>query len=160
MSGAGSRPEWYDILRHVAEQLEKDFRELGHNFKVVIEEGLVFDVVDQINRNMDKAKMKPPHASKIAGLVAFWICRLKPFYIQHASPEIFRFINELVGLKVGLAICQKYTGADQDRPVHLHLDERILSEWMMSARYHSYSLASFIIAFELLASQPSQPSSA
>jgi len=149
-----SRPEWYRILQDVVKEVEADIRQFGNNdFEVVIEEGIVREIANRVNQDTDRYRWKMPSAPKMAGLVAFWICKLKPFYKYHESKTTFRYINEVVGLRVGLAICQEYTKTDKGQPVRLCMDGRVLSDWIASSRYYYHSLHSSIIAFEIFVNQ-------
>jgi len=149
-----SHPEWYRILQDVVKEVEVDIQQFGHkDFEVVIEESIVREIATRVNQDADRYRWKMPNAPKMAGLVAFWICKLKPFYKYYESKTTFRYINEVVGLRVGLAICQEYMKTDKGQPVRLHMDGRVLSNWIASSRYYCHSLHSSIIAFEILVSQ-------
>ena len=145
------RPEWFNILSEVAKKTEDNFRQKGRDFEIVVEEAIVYDVANQINRTMNRSRMKQPNAPKIAGVVSFWIRKLKPLHIHDESKMTFGFVNELVALKVGLAICEKYMTDAQGNQLPLRLDTRIMHDWVASFRYHSHSPHSSIISFEMLA---------
>ena len=146
-----SDPQWFEILYKITDETEKIYQAKGFNFEVFIEEAIVQDVAAQINRTMKASGIEKPNPAKIAGVVSFWIRKLKPLIITAQPQETFRLINELVALKVGLAICDKYMKDENGESICLRLNKRILRDWVASLRYHSHSPHSSIIAFEMLA---------
>ena len=111
---------------------------------------IVLDVVEQIDKSLDSLGVGNPNQSKIAGIVAFWIRKLKPLYQSANAAKFILPLNEYVSLMVGIGIC--YGGPSDSMVTVTGFDPRILNDWVFSFRYHSHSPHSSIIAFETLLS--------
>ena len=133
---------WRKILDDLTTKAENDFELI-----VSIEMAIVKEVQEKVHDAL--AKFKEPNAAKIAGIVAFWIRRLKPLRVEKESLNAFLLINEFLALKVGLAICEKYF--DDSMKQKITLNPRILRDWVFSFRYNSHSPHSSLISFEMLA---------
>jgi len=135
---------WEDILFELAVKMERDFC-------LVI--GIEYDIIEEIKgrfqESFDRLDGVAPNAAKCAGLVAFWIRKLKPLSIHPTSEFSFLPLNEYVALLVGLAICARYF--DNSDKASIRLNPRILRDWIFSFRYNSHSPHSSLISFELLA---------
>jgi hypothetical protein len=139
-----SNIRWLDILTQEAAYVEE-------NYKVCIEidEAVVLEAERLINDHLSATGLIQPNVAKIAGLVAFWIRKLKPLHITFNSSNRLSTVNELVGLRIGLALCNLYVDDNsKDHEVKLH--PRIFNDWVTSFRYHSHSPSSSINSFELL----------
>lgn len=101
-----------------------------------------------VNNNVDWRKV----LVKIAGIVVFWVRKLKPFYYdfdEAAKSGKLHPLNELIAIQTGLAICSQYKD-DCSLLDDIRLSDRVLKDWLHSLRYHSHSPYSSILAFELL----------
>ena len=135
---------WYDILLDLVEKAEKAF-----DLKIGIELDIIDEIQVRVQESLDRIDGTAPNAAKNAGIVAFWIRKLKPPSIHQTSNYSFLPLNEYIALKVGLAICAKYF--DDTRKEKISLNPRILRDWVFSFRYNSHSPHSALISFEMLA---------
>ena len=143
--------KWMDLLYEVAEEDERLFAARGVQFTVCIQRPVAEEVGQRIERSITLDGIERGNAAKIAGVTAFWIRKLKPLYIEPSAetPKTYAFINELVSLQVGVAICNRYFSDAGLRGVRLN--RRVLKDWLTSFRYHSHSPSSSIISFEMMA---------
>ncbi len=137
---------WFTILCAEAEELEKIF-----NIKVLVEEATALEISKLISDTLPNIGIERPNVAKIAGQIAFWIRRLKPLRIDPSSPNYLVTLNEIAALRVGLAVCNIYKD-DSAKTISSTPPRRILCDWINSFRYHSHSLHSSMISFELLVS--------
>jgi len=135
---------WEEILLEFSGRMEEDF-----DLKIGIEYDIINEIQARFQESFDRIDGPIPNAAKIAGIVAFWIRKLKPLSIHPDSDFSFLPLNEYVALLVGLAICARYF--DDDRKERLRLNPRILRDWVFSFRYNSHSPHSALISFEMLA---------
>lgn len=91
-----------------------------------------------------------PNVAKVAGHVVFWIRKLKP--VSHSAGSVNKLltINEVIGILVGVSICQHYF--DDHSKAQIRFSDRIMKDWASSLRNHSHSPHSCAISFEFLAS--------
>ena len=133
---------WLTILDSLTAAAEREF-----SLIVSIEKAVIKEVQERVDSGL--ANFQEPNAAKTAGIVAFWIRRLKPLRVERESPKPFLLINEFIALKVGISICEQYY--DDARKEKITLNPRILRDWIFSFRYHSHSPHSSLISFEMLA---------
>ncbi len=89
-----------------------------------------------------------PNGAKIAGILVFWIRKLKPIFILKESKNKHHLINEIAALMTGLAICNIYHIRKlKDK---ISISDRVFDDWIHSLHIHSHSPNSTAIAFELL----------
>jgi len=122
-----------------------------YGLSLTIDRDVLREISEQAEGTLFQLNMSTlPNVAKVAGHVAFWIRKLKP--IAHAPDSTHKMltINEIVGILVGVGICQKYFD-DQTRK-GFRLPKRIMLDWVMSLRTHSHSPHSCAITFEFLAS--------
>jgi len=120
-----------------------------YNLKIGIEHAIITEIQVRLQESLDRIDGSTPNAAKNAGLVAFWIRKLKPLSIHPDSEFSFLPLNEYIALLVGLAICAKYF--DDSKKETFQLNPRILRDWIFSFRYNSHSPHSSLISFEMLA---------
>ena len=133
---------WLTILDSLTAAAEREF-----SLVVSIEKAVIKEIQERVDSGL--ANFQEPNAAKIAGIVAFWIRRLKPLRVERESPNPFLLINEFIALKVGISICEQYY--DDARKEKITLNPRILRDWIFSFRYNSHSPHSSLISFEMLA---------
>jgi hypothetical protein len=136
--------DWQAILYAEAADVEKNYLVC-----VEIDEAIVLEAERIIRDNIDSIGLVQPNVAKIAGLVAFWLRKLKPLRIAGNSPNNLLTLNEVVALRIGLAICNAYND-DASKAQKIKLPPRILNDWVKNFRYHSHSPNSSMISFELL----------
>ncbi|MDR0379752.1 MAG: hypothetical protein LBI62_07415 [Candidatus Accumulibacter sp.] len=140
-----SNVKWDSVFREVANRVEKKLR-----LSICIESVVVEEIERRVDRTLQNYDQ--PNAAKIAGVVAFWIRKLKPMTISPESKRAFSMINEYVSILIGMSICSRYfddfTKTDAEGVVRIN--SRILKDLMYSFRYHSHSPHSSVILFEAL----------
>ena len=144
--------KWMDLLYKVAEETERLFAARGNQLTICIQKPIVDETGWRIKQNVEREGITQGNAAKIAGVTAFWIRKLKPLYVEpSAMPpyKTYNFINELVSLQVGVAICNRYFSDEGLRGIRIN--QRVLQDWLTSFRYHSHSPSSSIISFEMMA---------
>lgn len=119
-----------------------------YNVILGVDVDILAEVAFCVKKNLAAMDVDHPNVAKVAGLVSFWIRKLKPIYTAPESPNKEILINEVVSLYVGLSICKKYY--DDTTRTDFKIKPRILRDWVHSFRYHSHSPSSSLIAFELL----------
>ena len=140
--------KWMDLLYEVVEGTERLFAARGNPLVICIQKPVVEEIGWRIEQNVNREGINQGNAAKMAGVTAFWIRKLKPLYIE-PSQKTYNFINELVSLQVGVAICNKYFSDEGVRGIRIN--QRVLKDWLTSFRYHSHSPSSSIISFEMMA---------
>ncbi|MBM2814520.1 MAG: hypothetical protein HW421_1282 [Ignavibacteria bacterium] len=135
-----------DLLRlilYVTNYCEKSFK-----IQTNIDADIVGEIYKQAQNSL-KSFQSEPNEAKIAGIIVFWIRKLKPIHHKAESPNKQLLINENVALLVGLSICNKnsyqYTKANL-----ISIRQRIYIDWVKSLRMQSHSPNSMAIAFEIL----------
>ena len=137
--------DWKKIITDEAAYAEEHFSIL-----VEIDEAIVLEAERMICDDIASIGLIRPNVAKIAGLVAFWIRKLKPLRVAANSPNRLLTLNEFVALRIGLAICNAYHD-DNSKPHKIYLPPRVLNDWIKSFRYHAHSPHTSMIAFELVA---------
>lgn len=138
--------DWNKVFEVAVDQVEPI---LG--VTLMVDEVIIREVEEHAKQSLQNLKMNSvPNVAKVAGHIAFWIRKLKP--ISHAPETAAHFmpINELIGLHVGMAICQKWFD-DHSRPEGFHVSGRVYKDWIKSLRFNSHSPQSTAISFEILA---------
>lgn len=136
--------DWFAILYQQAQTIEQ-----SAGVKIVISKAICLEIGRLINDNLLAIGLIHPNVAKIAGQVAFWVRKLKPLSIAQDSPNYLLTVNELAGLRIGLAICNTFKD-DNSKVQSIALPPRIFRDWVNSFRYHSHSPHSSMISFELL----------
>ncbi|MDR2054779.1 MAG: hypothetical protein LBQ10_02790 [Desulfovibrio sp.] len=136
--------DWRSVLHAEATRVEADFKII-----VEIDEAVVLEAERLIRDSISAIGLIQPNVAKVAGLIAFWLRKLKPLGIAADSPNRLLTVNEVVALRIGLAICNAYKD-DCSKGSPIKLPARILRDWVTSFRYHSHSPNSSMISFELL----------
>lgn len=85
---------------------------------------------------------------KMAGLLCFWIRKLKPFSVPEKE-EANRFVNETIALYSALYLVLGYGINAGERPC-LNLDGNYIHDLIVSLRYNSFSPHSTAYLFESL----------
>lgn len=135
--------DWFKILYEITATAEKKF-----NLSLTIEGEIAKEIEVLVKRNLASIEIQKPNVAKVAGIVAFWIRKLKPIGFASDSKNKLLTVNEYVSLMVGLSICHKYfDDASRDK---FKIHKRILKDWISSFRYHSHSPHSSLTAFEIL----------
>jgi hypothetical protein len=148
-----SNVDWKKLLIEVASAASA-----GMNVSICVESFILDEINDRIDDSLAGLRIDRPNVAKIAGIVAFWVRKLKPFFYDPAETATggkLTTLNELVAVQVGLAICQTYK--DDLSRESFHLSERLLLDWLHSLRFHSHSPLSSLFAFELLTSADRVP---
>lgn len=138
---------WREILMEIAGNISTEF-----DLNILVEDFVVQEISDRIDNSLNHIEFDNPNVAKIAGIVAFWVRKLKPFHYdfdEMANSGKLHPLNELVAVQTGLAICSLYK--DDYSLDNIRLSPRVLKDWLHSLRYHSHSPYSSILAFELLA---------
>ena len=146
-----SNIKWRDVLSNIAVDISTEF-----DLNIIVENFILEEIEDRIHISLDAMNMEKPNVAKIAGVVAFWVRKLKPFsYTQDegAKGNKLHTLNELIGIQAGLAICNSYK--DDYSRTEFHLSERVLTDWLHSLRFHSHSPHGSLFAFELLTTENS-----
>lgn len=135
---------WDVLLLAVASRIEKK-----HHVRIAVDKAILFDVGRTVRSSLEALGLTKPNVAKIAGQVAFWLCRLKPLQIANDSPNTLLTVNELAALYVGLALCATYKD-DNAKPQPVAIPPRLFRDWVHSFRYHDHSPQASMLAFELL----------
>lgn len=138
--------DWSNVLKETVTSIEEQT-----GIKIIIEQRVIDEIDESIQTFFSNAGLTRPNVYKVAAIVAFWIRKLKPIMIHPDSVGYYVWLNELVALKVGLAVCERYF--DDAGKKQLAINQRVLKDWVLSWRYHSHSPHSSIIAFEMLFSE-------
>ena len=138
---------WQEVLSDAATLCERVYQ-----VRLTIDRDILREISEQAEGTLLQLNMSTlPNVAKVAGHVAFWIRKLKPVAHSPDSTHKMLTINEIVGILVGVGICQKYFD-DKTRNV-FRLPSRIMLDWAMSLRTRSHSPHSCAITFEFLASE-------
>jgi hypothetical protein len=143
--------EWGKVLKRVATNISTEYR-----LNIIVEEYILKEIQERIKATLEDLRMDAPNVAKIAGVVAFWVRKLKPFsyaYCKAAEGEKFYALNELVAIETVFAVCSQYND-DYTNPERFMPSERLLKDWIHSLRFHSHSPHSLIFIFELLTTNP------
>lgn len=137
---------WGQVLTSQATDIAN---ELG--LDIIVESFILEEIKDRIELSLKDMDIEKPNVAKIAGVVTFWVRKLKPF--SYASEAIangnkLHTLNELIAVQTGLAICNTYK--DDYSLDDFHLSKRLLIDWLHSLRFHSHSPASTLFVFEIL----------
>lgn len=139
--------DWEAILMDAANLCEKEF-----DVSIEIDRDIVREITTYASNTLSSLNMATmPNIAKVAGHFAFWIRKLKPIRHSVHSKNKLLTINEVIGITVGVAICQRYF--DDTTKQSFRLPRRIMMDWAMSMRFHSHSPHSCAITFEFLASE-------
>ena len=85
---------------------------------------------------------------KEAGILCFWVRKLKPFSVP-TNEEANRYVNETIALYSGIYLvmgCNKMDGSESK----LNLDGNFIHDLIVSLRYNSFSPHSTAYLFESL----------
>jgi hypothetical protein len=139
--------DWIAVLNSAAALCERVYA-----IQLDIDRDIVREITLRANDTLDALNMSSmPNVAKIAGHVAFWIRKLKPITHSQDSQNKLLTINEVIGILVGIGICQRYFDSQVRRP--FKLPHRVMKDWAVSLRNHSHSPHSCAIAFEFLANE-------
>lgn len=136
--------DWFTILCREAAVIEKKA-----NICIDIDEAIVLEVDRLVREHLLATGLQHPNVAKVAGQVMFWVGKLKPLRLSADSPNSLLTLNELAGLRIGLAICNAYRD-DSSKGRHITLPPRIGRDWVSSLRYDYHSPHSSMLSFELL----------
>lgn len=137
--------DWLTIFTNAVLSAEKHI-----GLSLIIHEYVVEEVKHYINRTA-KNLNTPPNVAKAAGLVAFWLRKLKPVSHHPDSENTNTCINEYIAIHTGLGICKGYFD-DTSKETAWTYDKRIVTDWVKSLRYNSHSPHGSMILFELIGS--------
>jgi hypothetical protein len=138
--------DWRSVLTGIAADVSTEL-----NLNIIVENYILVEIADRIHISLEYMGIARPNVAKIAGVVAFWVRKLKPFSYapdETAKSGKFHALNELIGIQAGLAICNSYK--DDYSREEFRLSSRLLIDWLHSLRFHSHSPHSSLLAFELL----------
>lgn len=141
--------DWETVLTNIAVDVSIEFC-----LDILVENYILQEVEDRISSSLAVMNIERPNVAKIAGVVAFWVRKLKPFCYapdQAARSNKLSPLNELIGVQAGLAICRLYK--DDFSCEEFHLPKRLLTDWLHSLRFHSHSPHSALFSFELLTTE-------
>jgi hypothetical protein len=139
--------KWDEILTTIAADISIEFE-----LDIIVESYILKEIQMRVDATLANLHMEKPNVAKIAGVVAFWVRKLKPFcyaYSEIAKSGKLSTLNELIAIQAGLAICRQCYddySAEEFQP----LSKRLLNDWLHSLRFHSHSPHSSMFAFELL----------
>lgn len=136
---------WADILSHAVGIIEK-----GQNAKFTINPVVQDEITRMIQTSIAELGFPSPSVAKLAGIVAFWVCKLQPVRISEDSPNYYCFPNEHAALLIGLTLADLYKDEKTGERKQVRLDTNLMGDWMRIFRYHSYTLHSTILSFEIL----------
>jgi hypothetical protein len=142
--------DWHKILIQIAIDISTRL-----DLKIFVEDYILKEIEDRVYDSLRGLHIPRPNVAKIAGVVAFWVRKLKPFSYdadETASGNKFHALNELIAIEAGISICNSYK--DDYSRVEFSLDKRLLLDWLHSLRFHSHSPHSSMFAFELLTTAP------
>lgn len=138
--------KWAPILESACALVEK-----RNDIVLMIDVDVVAEISIRVAETLKQLNMSTlPNVAKVAGHVAFWIRKLKPLAHAPESRNKLLTANEVVGVLVGVGICQQYF--DDTARSKFRMPDRIMRDWVSSLRNHSHSPHSCAIAFEFLAS--------
>jgi hypothetical protein len=141
--------DWQKILISIAGDISREL-----DLDIVAENYILDEISDRINNTLTGLHMQKPNVAKIAGVVTFWVRKLKPFSYSPsdmAKGAKLSPLNELIAIQSGLAICYKYN--DDYSRSNFKLSKRLLKDWLHTLRFHSHSPHSSLFAFELLTTE-------
>ena len=137
---------WLEILEKAVSTVEKNLE-----VKLIIEHLVVEEIKKYILATSNNLETRP-NVAKSAGLVAFWIRKLKPVSHHPDSEKTNTLVNEVIAIHTGLGICKNYfDDGTKDKP--WKYDGRVVTDWANSLRYNSHSPHSSMILFEFIGSQ-------
>lgn len=84
---------------------------------------------------------------KMAGVICFWLRKLKPFFVPDKAEEN-RFINETVAFLVGYSLVFQY--AESENLHHPKISDTFFHDMVSSLRYNSHSPNGAAFLFEAL----------
>jgi hypothetical protein len=143
------RFDWSQVLFDATTLCER-----SNDVKLCIDRDIVKEISEKANASLAALNMQTiPNVAKVAGHVAFWIRKLKPIYHAADTPNKLLTCNEVIGILVGIGICQRYF--DDHSKQGIHLSSRVAKDWAASLRTHSHSPHSCAIAFEFFATSDS-----
>lgn len=140
--------EWNKVLLNIVEWAEENYQ-----LTLFIDAEVVEEISIRVRKSAADLNIAKPNVAKIAGLVTFWIRKLKPIWHHPESNKKILTINEKIAFLVGLSICRKYSD-DTSRIAPYPYNDRIFSDWIASLRYNSHSPHSSMISFELIGTHP------
>ncbi|MDR1684966.1 MAG: hypothetical protein LBR82_00735 [Desulfovibrio sp.] len=138
--------DWKKLLIEVAGSVSD-----GMNISICVENFILDEISERIEASLTNLHIERPNVAKIAGIVAFWVRKLKPFFydpVETATGGKLTTLNEMIAVQSGLTICKTYK--DDWSKENFHLSDRLLFDWLHSLRFHSHSPHSSLFAFELL----------
>jgi hypothetical protein len=141
--------DWQHLLIEIAGTTSAEM-----NISICVESFILDEISDRIKDSIDNLHIARPNVAKLAGIVAFWVRKLKPFFYDPAETATggkLTTLNELIAVQAGLAICKTYK--DDWSKENFHLSERLLLDWLHSLRFHSHSPHGSLFAFELLTTE-------
>lgn len=105
----------------------------------------VEDSLDRDFRSFEAPEGYEPSPFKMAGVICFWLRKLKPFSVPD-KPEESRFINETVAFLVGYSLVFQYAESKElHRP---KISDTFFHDMVTSLRYNSHSPNSAAFLFE------------
>ena len=107
----------------------------------------VEDSLDRDFRSFEAPEGYEPSPFKMAGVLCFWLRKLKPFSVPEKTEEN-RFINETVALLVGFSLVFQY--AESEKLHHPKISDTFFHDMVSSLRYNSHSPNGAAFLFEAL----------
>lgn len=143
-----SKADLFTILQDAVAKYEKKYSCSVVIYMPVLEE--CFRKVEISLRNLsvyfDAKSDYAPSNFKIAGIVCFWIRKLKPCYVPSTTNNLF--VNEIIALLTAFRIVRRYSLAKQKSM--LVANKEAFRELVTSLRYNSWSPSSLAFLFESL----------
>ena len=134
--------DWQKVFFDHATWIEEKF-----NLDLQIDATILNELATGIEGAVTKVyDIEAPNTAKLAGVIVFWIRRLKPVSHAPTSPMKYLYVNELLAYIIGFSICKKYYQVNAYQGLHT----RLRHDFIHSLRYHSHSPSSVAILFESL----------
>jgi hypothetical protein len=136
--------DWEKVLSAQADWVKKVFK-----VDLWVDGEVTSELKVFVDKSLSEINLDDPSIYKKAGIVTFWIRKLRPLVPFRGQPKKWLVANEMVALIIGLAICRQskeFATINLSQPPY----NRIIKDWIHSLRYHSHSPNSSVISFELL----------
>lgn len=134
---------WPEIIKKAAGQMEKKYK-----IKLTIDENIIFEINRMLEYNISALGYQP-NVAKFAGLLAFWIRKLKPVSLSADSPNYYLASNEELALLIALALTRLYKD-ESGVQKKIIVQPGTLMGLARDLRYHSHTPHSLMVTFELL----------
>lgn len=126
-------------------QMSKAIHVVGtaHHLGIKVNASIRRDVAKKVGRGLREPK-DSLKLTTAAGLVTFWVSKLKPLSIAEDEGEAYLPVNEAVALLTGMAIAY---GDEDAIPA---MPDGIISQWINNLRYDVTTPQGVVLMFDLL----------